>query len=725
MARYTHARNSFTMGEVSPRFYGRTDTEQYRQACEYISNFNVLPVGGMIRRRGTTFQSDIHADHAEDFSIIVPFKGIAKNYVFVISSGRIQMFSSLTGAMLDDSGGGLVGIAFSSHLQYTQRGSYLIITNGTQMPHVILVNEGTDSYTNWQWGENEIQVNTGTGLVTTLTNQQHRNLPFFPENTSATTLEITSGTAAIGAGKTLTASAAIFSSGMVGQYIRVRHTSDVGIALITAYTSTTVVTVSIVRTFGSTAATTTWSFAQWGPTFGYPRATAFHQERLYFGGSSTFFAGGAFPDRVWGSQLGDFWEMSNPDPTHSVTVGDDDGFSVDGYYGDGSMINFLSSGENLFVGSSAGEAFLDEIDENYALGGLNTKIVMQTKKGSYIRQHARHENRLVFIEKSQRRLIELFFDLNEDSYKSTDLNELADHLFSSSGSAPKSIRHVAYQSDKKILWVVTQSFELYSCTRNLETNMVAWSRHTIGGSPPQGTSGAGTVYTNYSTPTVMCVGVCPNLTYGYDEVWLVVGRRIDGVDQFYLEKISTHDDDNQDMEDTPGFYLDCSITATGVSATSWPAIAAHLPSTTVHVVADGIYVGTKTLNGSGDLTLDTAATSVAVGFNYRSRGILTGLESNALFGSGLGQVKRTEEITFVLDRTSSLEFGTYENISDLQEINFRESTVPAGDPTPLFTGEKTFKLRGNYERRQKIVFQTEEPLPCTITAIILKGILYD
>lgn len=725
MARYTHARNSMIMGEVSPRFLGRTDTDQYRQACEYLSNYNVLPMGGVQRRRGTAYQADITSNHAEDYMSQITFFGITKNYIFLISSGAIEMYSAATGALLDNDA---TGPNFGQHVQYTQRGSYLIITNGVHMPYVILVNETSDTYTFWFWGENELQVQPGTGLVTTLTNQQHRNLPWFPENTAATTLAITSGTAAIGSGKTMTASAATFSAGMVGQYIRVRHTADVGIAVITAYTSTTVVTVDILRTFGSTAATATWSFAQWGPTFGFPRAVAFHQERLYFAGASTFFSAGAFPDRVWGSQLGDFWEFSNPDPAATFTLGDDDGFSVDGYFGEGSLINFLSSGQNLFLGTTTGESFLDEIDENYALGMLNTKIVNQTKKGSYIRKNVRHENRLVFAQKDARRLVELFFDLTEDSYKTSDLNELADHLFSASGVNPKSIRHIAYQSDRKIIWVVTRSFELFSCTRNLENNTIGWSRHTIGGSSPTGTSSAGTVYTEFSTPTVMCVGVCPNLTYGFDEVWIVVGRHINGTDQFFLEKISTTDDDTQDTEDTPAYYLDCSISATDSAKTSWPAIAAHLPSTEVHVVADGIYIGTKTLNGSGNLTLDTAASSVAVGFNYVSRGILTCLEANALFGSGLGQVKRTEEITFLLDRTSSFEFGVTEDdgsVGTLQEIEFREATVAAGDPTPLFSGEKTLKLTASYQRKQRIVFQTQEPLPSTVVGIVMKGLLSD
>jgi hypothetical protein len=716
MARYAHARNSFTMGEVSPRFLGRTDTEQYRQACSYLQNFNVLPVGGVQKRMGTEFIIEVPVGHDMDTLVLIPFDEITGNLIFAVSDSYISMHDQASGATID---GEATGFAGGHTIQFTQRGLFLILTNGQALPMVIAVTPLT-SFTIYTYGVTELTGladpsanGTGAGLSTII--ESHRNLPWFKENTTATTLAITSGTAAIGAGKTLTASGAIFTPSMVGQYIRVRHTADIGVCKITAYTSSTVVTIEIFRTFGATTATTTWSFAQWGPVYGYPRACTFHQERLYFAGS------GSFRDRTWATQQGDMWELSNPDPTDVEAVGDTFGHYFDGYFGKSALINFLSTGKNIFVGTTSGEAILNEINEDYSLGLLNTKVVLQTETGSTFPSYVRHENKLVFIQRSLRKLVELFFDFEEETYKPRDLNELADHLFAAGGiSTTKSIRWISFQPDRKILWVLTTSYELFSCTRNTETDMIAWSRHTIGG-----TAATGGIYANTTTPAVLAICNTSNITYGFDEMWVAVARRINGGNKIYLEKLSIPDSDSQDTEDTPDNYLDSSADAVGASATAWAAIAAHLPSETVHVVADGIYVGTKTLNGSGDLTLDTAATSVAVGYNYRARGIITPLESNALFGSGLGSVKRTDEVTFVLDRTSSLEFGTYENIDDLETIDFRDSTVSASDPTPLFTGEKTRKLRGNYEENQSIVFESTDPLPCTVAAIVLKGILYD
>jgi hypothetical protein len=141
-------------------------------------------------------------------------------------------------------------------------------------------------------------------------------------------------------------------------------------------------------------------------------------------------------------------------------------------------------------------------------------------------------------------------------------------------------------------------------------------------------------------------------------------------------------------------------------------------------VADGNYVGEYTLNGSGDLTLDTAASTVAVGYKYTAKLIPTAIQSNALFGTGLGQIKRTDEATLILDKTVGGHIGLSDSDS-LREIQFRESSVASSDPTPLFTGEKTIKLDAGYDRKQLILFEHRDPLPCTVCGIVFKGLLYD
>ena len=55
MGRVNHIHNSFVSGEVSPKYRGRTDTNQYNSACEEIRNFIVYPQGGVSRRPGSRY----------------------------------------------------------------------------------------------------------------------------------------------------------------------------------------------------------------------------------------------------------------------------------------------------------------------------------------------------------------------------------------------------------------------------------------------------------------------------------------------------------------------------------------------------------------------------------------------------------------------------------------------------------------------------------------------
>ncbi len=106
---------------------------------------------------------------------------------------------------------------------------------------------------------------------------------------------------------TLTASASVFTSGSVGQYV---NASPQGRAKIVAYTSGTVVSaITEFPFFNSSAiASGSWDYesgyeAVWSATKGYPATVTFHEGRLYFGGSESR------PSTMWGSKVGIFFDF--------------------------------------------------------------------------------------------------------------------------------------------------------------------------------------------------------------------------------------------------------------------------------------------------------------------------------------------------------------------------------------------------------------------------------
>jgi hypothetical protein len=58
MPRFNDIQNSFINGELTPKLYGRSDSEVYKRGCKTLKNMIVQPQGGAKRRTGTEFITD-------------------------------------------------------------------------------------------------------------------------------------------------------------------------------------------------------------------------------------------------------------------------------------------------------------------------------------------------------------------------------------------------------------------------------------------------------------------------------------------------------------------------------------------------------------------------------------------------------------------------------------------------------------------------------------------
>ena len=130
-----------------------------------------------------------------------------------------------------------------------------------------------------------------TGAVTI------KHVPFYRYEDSSITL--TPGSATSGTSHTLTASAAAFESGHVGT--RFRHKGKQ--MLVTGFTNSTTMTVTNQIALDDTTATTDWDEEVFSSVRGYPRAIAFHDQRLCFGGGASKRSG------LWLSKTGQFFNF--------------------------------------------------------------------------------------------------------------------------------------------------------------------------------------------------------------------------------------------------------------------------------------------------------------------------------------------------------------------------------------------------------------------------------
>jgi hypothetical protein len=126
------------------------------------------------------------------------------------------------------------------------------------------------------------------------------------------------------------------------------------------------------------------------------------------------------------------------------------------------------------------------------------------------------------------------------------------------------------------------------------------------------------------------VAVIPN--GDVDQTWVSVARSIDGSTVRYIEYFD------------PDLQTDCAITgATGGAAASLWSGLDHLEGKTVTVVQDGFYGGTYTVE-SGSITLDVAAEEVEIGLAYISTLVPVPPEVGTGQGTGQGNAMSAHEI---------------------------------------------------------------------------------
>jgi len=216
------AQTSLTGGEISPRLLGRPDLKQYAAAAKTAENVIVLEQGGVRGKPGTDFLES--AKFADRTARLIPFI-VSPTLGYDLEFGDLYMRVWK----------GATRVAFElvtpftpaslPTLDYTQGGDTMFIASAT-LPIYRLLRFAEDSWT--------------------LEVAPFDPVPFGEVGTRLAVI-VTLSLATVGAGRTATAASATWNRGDIGR----RITLSSGRALITAYTSTTIVTVTIEQAFAS------------------------------------------------------------------------------------------------------------------------------------------------------------------------------------------------------------------------------------------------------------------------------------------------------------------------------------------------------------------------------------------------------------------------------------------------------------------------------------------
>lgn len=575
MPKFNHILQNFIGGEVSPKMYGRVDTDIYRASLKKLKNMWVFPQGGAGRRTGTRFitnelsrpgaaSNNNYIQAISEDAVCFPFVvNDDEVYIGIIGQGDTQtdraiyIYNTFNERMmrvhleLDTSGLDRIGSTYQSSndlssaallekLQIFQKGDILYIVHPS-IPPLQLIRYGYEKFWLEHWYNRPKDPVTTASFQSTL--DKVKAWPMTPIKSGIT---ISASAAAVGS-RTLTASQSFFTANMVGTPMAVQDSGTVGYAIITAYTSATVVTALVVQALPGTSAYSGWFEAAWSPRRGYPASGVFWNGSLLMGDTT------ADPGTIWKSQVGDIYEFTNNDiidPAGTPTDSDPVSYTIAAE--DNNYIQWIESQRDSFlVGTSSREYNIP------AFSVTEVQVEAQTSTGSDYIQPVVVGGVPLYVQRGGRRIREMVYQERINGYVSQDTTFYAEHITRESQNqvdnpeVPR-IKGLTYQkTPHDIVWAWDNNGYLYACTRKLEGEITAWHRHEI----------AGTYGNNAFAYVVSCASV-PRVGSGGYDLYLIVRRTIDGSDVVFLEKLQPDFDwltlhPDTDLKDREPVYLDC------------------------------------------------------------------------------------------------------------------------------------------------------------------------
>ena len=664
MARVTLALTSFVSGEFGNKLTGRTDFDKYQSAAKTMENFLVHPQGAATRRVGTQFIASVKTASAK--TRLIPFEfSTTQTYVLEFGNNYIRFFKD-KGQIL--SGGSAYEIstpyltAELFDIKFAQSADVMYICH----PNHEVMKLSRTGHTSW-----------------TLAQVDFTDGPYLATNSTTTTLTPTQ--AATGTNINITASAVTGINGGAGF-----QTTDVGRiisfnsgkAKITARTNTTVVVCTITTAFANTNPTAAFNLGAFSDTTGHPSCISFYEQRLVFAGTISE------PQTIFFSKAGDYENMTsgtNADDAMVYTIAANQV----------NVIRYLKAQRTLVIGTTAAEYTVSADGTDASITPTNITIKRQSSYGSANVDAVTAGNAILFLQKAKRKIRELAYNFDSDSYVAPDLTILNDTVTESG------IVQMEWQQEPdNILWCVREDGQLAGLTYQRSENVVSWHRHIIGGAFGSG---------NAVVESIASISGDLN----EDELWCIVKRTINGATVRYVECFADFDFDETASTDFK--FLDSHLSYSGSATTTLSGLN-HLQGQTVSILADGSVHATKVVNGSGQITLDRSVTKACVGLAYDSILQTMRIEGGSVEGTSQGKIKRISKVVLRLFETVGVKVGP--SLSNLETIPFRTTSSNLSAPVDtLIEGDKEIEFNDDYNSDGHIFIKQDQPLPASILAI--------
>jgi hypothetical protein len=445
------------------------------------------------------------------------------------------------------------------------------------------------------------------------------------------------------------------------------------------------------------------------------------------------------------------------------------------------VVRWLKSQEKgLAVGTAGGEWVVRPSSSSEALSPTNVTAKRVTSYGCANVEPVLSGKAVLYLQRALKKIREMGFNFDVDGFIAPDLTVLSEHITSGG------ISQMALQKEpQNIVWSVRADGALIGVTyeRDQEQLRVGWHRHVLGGaSDSAGTqaivesvaaipsedgsrdelwlvvkrtiNGATKRYVEYLSrlfedSVLQQDALFVDSSLEYDAPIAVTGAtkanpvvitapshgfsngnrvRFLGVagmtdlnnNSYTIANVATNTFELSGIDGTEfNTYISGGIVRKLVTTISG---LSHLEGQTVSILADGAVLPNNTVSG-GAVTLPLESTVVNIGLPYNSDGEMLRLEAGAQDGTALGKTRRTHRVGFLLHRTLGIKIGM--NFDALDRITFRTSSDPMTRAPALFSGIISERLEADYDFENQICFRQDQPLPCTVLAIMPQLVTQD
>lgn len=421
----------------------------------------------------------------------------------------------------------------------------------------------------------------------------------------------------------------------------------------------------------------------------YPACGAFYQQRLVHARTNNK------PQSVMPSVTGDFYNMNISSP-----IQDNDSFTATMDSSQVNEIKWMISLTALLIGTTGGIWKMSARDSASAMTFKTVSINKEGQHGVSDLKPILIGSTVLYVGAACESIRDLAYSFEADGYNGQDLTLFAKHLF-------KDYDIVSWTYEEhpnSTVWCIRDDGALLGLTYYKEHEVIGWHRHDTDG-----------LFKDIET---IKNGA------GKNETYVIVEREINGNTVQYIERFmprlpmtTAHEYDVKDA-----WFLDCALKYDGTPITEVTAGLEHLEGETIYALVDGS-VFKNLLVASGGTSWGVAGSKVLLGIPYTQELETMELEYQTEEGTVQNKVRDISSVTLRLLNTRGLKIGPndYEtDESNLSEPEFR-TDEDYGEPTRLFTGDKTVNISPSSDGESRIYIKNSDPIPINILAMYVSA----